>query len=280
MKNHESSANEYESADITQNLIKLMLNSVYGKTIIKKTDSHKLIKANGENLEDYIYNNYNTIKTITYLNKEQSIIEQNGVDDSSNFAHVGCLILSYSKRMMNEVMGLANDNNINIYYQDTDSMHLDNVDIPKLEKLYNEKYNKVIRGDNMGQFHSDFSLKGAKKGAEILATTSIFLGKKCYMDILESINDNGETIQDVHIRLKGITEAGVNHKINYYMNEQKLNKVEAVKYMFNQMIKGEKMAFILNPINDKVMFKYHSLGVSTCQEVIRILDYSDETELY
>jgi len=280
MKNHDSSANEYESADITQNLIKLMLNSVYGKTIIKKTDSHKLIKANGENLEDYIYNNYNTIKTITYLNKDQSIIEQNGVDDSSNFAHVGCLILSYSKRMMNEVMGLANDNDINIYYQDTDSMHLDNKDIPKLEKLYFEKYNKVIRGDNMGQFHSDFSLKGAKKGAEILATTSIFLGKKCYMDVLESINDNGETIQDVHIRLKGITQAGVNHKINYYMQDQKLNKVEAVKYMFNRMIAGEKMAFILNPKNDKVMFKYHSMGVSTCQEVIRILDYSDDTEIY
>ena len=280
MKNHKTTDSEYESADITQNSIKLMLNSVYGKTIIKKSDSHKLIKENGENLSDYIYNNYNTIKTITYLNKGQSIVEQNGVDDSSNFAHVGCLILSYSKRIMNEVMGLANDNNINIYYQDTDSMHLDNKDIPRLEQLYFEKYNKVIRGDNMGQFHSDFSLKGAKKGAEILATTSIFLGKKCYMDILESINDNGEIIQDVHIRLKGITEAGVTHKINYYMKEQKLNKVDSVKYMFNRMIAGEKMAFILNPINEKIMFEYHEKGVSTCKEFIRILDFKDETEDY
>lgn len=280
MKNYNSNDNEYKSADIIQNLIKLMLNSVYGKTIMKKSNSTLLIKENGENLNEYIYNNYNTIKTITYLNSTQSVIEQNGVDDSSNFAHVGCLILSYSKRIMNEVMNIANDNNINIYYQDTDSMHLDNEDIPKLEKLYNDKYNKIIRGESMGQFHSDFNLKGAKKGAEILATTSVFLGKKCYMDILESINDNGEKIQEAHIRLKGITQAGVNHKINYYMDDKKLNKIEAIKYMFNEMIKGVKMAFILNPINEKIMFQYHENGVSTCDEVIRILDYSDKVKIY
>jgi hypothetical protein len=280
MKAHKATDPEYKSADIMQNLIKLMLNSVYGKTIMKKSDSSKTIKANGENLEDYIYNNYNTIKTISYLNSTQSIVESNGVDDSSNFAHVGCLILSYSKRIMNEVMSVANDNDIVIYYQDTDSMHLKNVDIAKLEQCYKLKYNTEIRGEAMAKFHSDFSLKGAKKGAEIIATTSIFLGKKCYVDILQSVNDKDEIIQDVHIKLKGITEAGVNAKINYYMKEQKMNKVDAVKYMFNQMIKGEKMAFILNPVNDKVMFNYTSHGVSTSKEQIRILDYSDESELF
>jgi hypothetical protein len=256
-----------------------MLNSVYGKTIMKKSDSHKLIKDNGVNLEEYIYNNFNTIKDITKLNTNQSIIENVEVDDSSNFAHVGCLILSYSKRIMNEVMSVANDNNIVIYYQDTDSMHLKNADIAKLEECYKQKYNTEIRGETMAKFHSDFSLKGAKKGADIIATTSIFLGKKCYMDILESIDDNGDKIQDVHIKLKGITEAGVNQKIKYYMNEQKLNKVEAVKYMFNEMIKGVKMAFILNPKGEKVMFNYNSYNVSTSKEQIRILDYSDESEM-
>lgn len=279
MKKYKATDSEYKSADIMQNLIKLMLNSVYGKTIMKKNNSSKTIKTNGENLEEYIYNNYNTIKTITYLNKNQSIVESSGVDDSSNFAHVGCLILSYSKRIMNEVMSVANDNDIVIYYQDTDSMHLKNADISKLEECYKLKYNTEIRGDQMAKFHSDFNLKGAKKGAEIIATTSIFLGKKCYMDLLESIDDNGDKIQDVHIKLKGITEAGVNQKIKYYMEEQKLNKVDAVKYMFNQMIEGTKMAFILNPKGDKVMFNYTAHGVSTSKEQIRVLDYSDDCEL-
>jgi hypothetical protein len=279
MKGYKATDNEYKSGDIMQNLIKLMLNSVYGKTIMKKTNTTSVIKSNGEELQTYIYNEYKKINTITKLNSRQSIVENKSVDDSSNLAHVGCLILSYSKRIMNEVMNVANDNNIVIYYQDTDSMHLKNADISKLEQCYKLKYNTEIRGEAMAKFHSDFSLKGAKKGAEIIATTSIFLGKKCYMDILQSVNDNNEIIQDVHIKLKGITEAGVNHKINYYMKEQKMNKVDAVKYMFNQMIKGEKMAFILNPKNEKVMFKYHSNGVSTCDEQIRILDYSDDCEL-
>ncbi len=77
-------------------------------------------------------------------------------------------------------MSVANDNNIVIYYQDTDSMHLKNADISKLEECYKLKYNTEIRGETMAKFHSDFSLKGAKKGADIIATTSIFLGKKCY----------------------------------------------------------------------------------------------------
>jgi hypothetical protein len=109
MKNYKAVDNEYKSADIMQNLIKLMLNSVYGKTIMKKTNTTSVIKSNGEELNTYIYNEYKKINTITKLNSRQSIVENKSVDDSSNFAHVGCLILSYSKRIMNEEMNVAND---------------------------------------------------------------------------------------------------------------------------------------------------------------------------
>jgi hypothetical protein len=275
MKQYNSENDEYKSADIMQNLIKLMLNSSYGKTIIKKQDTEKIIKVNGPELEDYKYNNFNTIKQTKYLNERQSIVEKYEFDDSSNFAHVGCLILSYSKRIMNEVMNTANDNNINIYYQDTDSMHLDNVDIPKLEQLYNQKYGREIRGESMGQFHSDFSLKGSKKGIDVLATTSIFLGKKCYMDILESVNDKGEIIQGAHIKLKGITDAGVQQKIKFLMKQNDINYIDAVKLLFNKLLQGEKIAFILNPIGEKVLFRYNDKGVKTCDEFIRVLSYKD-----
>jgi hypothetical protein len=275
MKKFKADAEEYKSADIFQNLIKLKLNSSYGKTIIKKQDTVKLIKNNGDELNDYRYNNFNTIKVTKFLNDRQSIIEQYEHDDSSNFAHIGCLILSYSKRIMNEVMNTANDNNINIYYQDTDSMHLDNVDIPKLEQLYKLKYNREIRGEAMQQFHSDFSLKGSAKGVDVLATTSIFLGKKCYMDILESKNDQGEIIQGAHIRLKGITDAGVQQKIKFLMKSNEINYIDAVKLLFNKLIDGEKIPFILNPIGEKVLFRYNAQGVKTCQEFIRVLSYND-----
>jgi len=278
MKEYKSEDEQYKSADTLQNLIKLMLNSAYGKTIIKKQKTKKIIKYIGndeqkEDFNDYRWNNFDTIKIIKYLNKDSRIVEQYEYDDSENFAHIGCMILSYSKRIMNEVMNIANDNNINIYYQDTDSMHMDNDDIPKLEQLYQLKYNKQLRGEAMGQFHSDFSLKGAKKGANILATTSIFLGKKCYMDILESVNDKGEIIQGAHIRLKGITEAGVEQKIKLFMELYELNRVEAIKLMFNKLKDGESLAFILNPIGEKVLFRYNQYGVKTCEEFPRVLKF-------
>jgi hypothetical protein len=278
MKHYKPEDDKYKSADTMQNLIKLMLNSAYGKTIIKKQNTSKIIKytdtpAEIEEFNKYRWNNFDTIKVIKYLNDESKIVEQYKYDDSENFAHIGCMILSYSKRIMNEVMNIANDNNINIYYQDTDSMHIDNIDIPKLEELYQLKYNKQIRGEKMGQFHSDFSLSGSKKGADILATTSIFLGKKCYLDILESVNNDNEKIYGAHIRLKGITEAGIEQKIKFFMELYDLNRVDAIKLMFNKLKDGEPLAFILNPIGEKVLFRYTPEGVITREEFKRVLKY-------
>jgi hypothetical protein len=243
---------EYKSNNVMQELLKLMANSVYGKTITKKTTSTKIIKKNGDDLNNYFYKYYNTIKTSTYLNKKQSILNVYKPDDSYNYGLIGSMILSYSKRIMNEVMGVANDNDIPIFYQDTDSMHLLDKDIPKLEDLYFKKYNKILRGDNLGQFHSDFSLKGTKEGAPIIATTSIFLGKKCYLDVLESINEKGEIIKGNHIRLKGITTAGIEHAM----------KTESAIEIFKKLADGQEYKFILNP-KGKVMFQYDAHGVFT-----------------
>lgn len=278
MKKYDNETAEYKSADVMQQLIKLMLNSAYGKTIIKKEEIKIQIKQTRTDEEkqeynNYVYNNFNTIKETYDLNGKSQIIKQYAYDDSSNYAHVGCLILSYSKRIMNEVMAIANDNDINIYYQDTDSMHLDNKDIPKLEKLYYEKYNRVIRGDALGQFHSDFSIKGASKTADILATTSIFLGKKCYLDILESVNDTGDKIYDSHIRLKGISTAGIDREINILMDEHQINKIDATIMLFNKMKNGETVKFILNPIGEKPMFIYTNDGVKTRQEFTRNISF-------
>ena len=56
------------------------------------------------NLNDYVYNNFNTIKSFRKLNATSWEIERTKADDSYNRGHVGCMILSMSKRIMNEVM--------------------------------------------------------------------------------------------------------------------------------------------------------------------------------
>ena len=47
-----------------------------------------------------------------------------------------------SKRIMNEVCCLSEDLKINIYYTDTDSMHIDKDSIELLSQEYFKKYNR------------------------------------------------------------------------------------------------------------------------------------------
>ena len=58
------------------------------------------------------------------------------IEEHYNMVHCGVEILSMSKRIMNEVMCLAEDKGLKIYYQDTDSMHIGVNHVKKLAKYY------------------------------------------------------------------------------------------------------------------------------------------------
>jgi hypothetical protein len=254
------------------NTIKLMLNSAYGKTIMKKTKTctdiiqthtSKLVKGSWKrvektNLTNYVYNNFNTIKEYRQLNESTYEITRTKADDSYNRGHIGCAILSTSKRIMNEVFDVANDNGYTIYYTDTDSLHCNYDDVTKLEQKYFDRYNKVLNGANLEQFHVDFDLDGACD--EIYATKSVFLGKKSYMDVLESKDTNGDTITGYHIRLKGITKEGLAHEVKKYNN----NYFE----LYKDLASGKEIQMILNPFDkdnnsQKALFEFKDGKVST-----------------
>ena len=270
------------------NIIKLMLNSTYGKTITKKTTTEKIIILESikrkdkisntwnveqrTNLNDYVYNNFNTIKSFRKLNATSWEIERTKADDSYNRGHVGCMILSMSKRIMNEVFDVANTHALPIYYTDTDSIHCNLSDVPTLEKEYFKTYNKILNGVNLEQFHTDFELldeNGAPRqgaGQEIYATKSIFLGKKSYIDVLESKDKDGNIINGYHIRLKGITEEGLLKASKEYKNDY--------LGLYTDLAKGTKKRIVLNPFNpdenkQKVLFEFKAGRVSTRKEFIR-----------
>ena len=250
------------------NTIKLMLNSSYGKTIMKKskteyaivkTQTHTydnknkkwIINKKKNQFENYIYNNFNTIKRWRKMNDNSYEVEKICSDNSFNRGHIGCAILSMSKRIMNEVFDVANDNEYPIYYTDTDSLHCNLEDVPKLEAKYKERYNKELNGNNLEQFHTDFNLEGAK--SEIYATKSIFLGKKSYLDVLESKDEKGKTINGYHIRLKGITKAGLKDASKKYIN--------SYEGLYTELAQGKEIEITLNPYDEeeekqKVIFEY------------------------
>lgn len=250
------------------NTIKLMLNSSYGKTIMKKskteyaivkTQTHTYDKKNKKwiinkkknQFENYIYNNFNTIKRWRKMNDNSYEVEKICSDNSFNRGHIGCAILSMSKRIMNEVFDVANTEKAPIYYTDTDSLHCNLWDVNRINLAYWFKYKKELTGKNLEQFHTDFDLDGAKD--EIYATKSIFLGKKSYLDVLESKDEKGKTINGYHIRLKGITEAGLKEASKKYIN--------SYEGLYTDLAKGEEIEITLNPYDEeeekqKVMFEY------------------------
>ena len=258
-KNNKLSTSERNSGGVMQKLIKLMLNSAYGKTIIKKTSVKKLIKTIGPETDSFIFNNFNVIREIEKISDRQCVIKTDTIDDTYNLAHVGSMVLSMSKRIMNEVMGVANDNGIKVYYQDTDSIHTEKSQINNLERLYHAEYNRVLNGKMMGNFHSDFDLKGSDK--DIYSTESYFLGKKCYIDRLECINKDKSIVHGYHIRLKGVTDAGIKHTINNKF------KGDAMK-MFKYLSSGKSLKIPLNP-KDSVSMCFTGTGV-----------YNRETETF
>ena len=261
------------------NVIKLMLNSTFGKTIMTKTNTKtKIVKTTNKtynkktkkwvihkktDFENYIYNNFNTIKRYRKLNKDNYEVEVIWSDNSYNRGHIGCAILSMSKRIMNEVFNVANTEKAPIYYTDTDSLHCNLWDVNRINLAYWFKYKKQLTGVNLEQFHTDFDLDGAN--GEIYATKSIFLGKKSYYDKLESVDKDGNTIVGQHIRLKGITEAGLEHTSKKYNGYENL---------YTELSKGEKIKFILNPFDEsknknKVLFDFKEGKVSTKKEFTR-----------
>lgn len=248
------------------NVLKLMLNSAYGKTIMKQNFDKKIYlnTSNKQQLNNYIYNNYETIKKINFLNERNVEITTSTYDDSTNYGHVGCSILSYSKRIMNEVFDIANDNKIIFYYTDTDSIHMNYNDMEKLSLEYKNKYKKELVGKYLGQFHNDFQMDGAVDS--IYAIKSLFLGKKSYIDILESKNEMGEKINGYHFRLKGITEEGI-----LYESEKKFNG--NIFEFYKELSQTDGYKILLNP-EKKVMFEYND-GVRTRGRVYRTVCFKE-----
>lgn len=185
-----------------QETYKTIMNSAYGKNIMKMSDSETVIKTD-EDIGSYVDNNYANIRcgeTVAGFHIVEKYKEKN---DHWNRPHVGACILAQSKRQMNRVMCLADDLGVNIYYTDTDSLQIDSEGLnQKLIPAFREKYGYELVGDQRGQFHCDFTLtdKDGKKVKNPYSVEGLYLGKKMYACRLR--NDDG--VEGYHLVMKGI----------------------------------------------------------------------------
>jgi hypothetical protein len=236
-----------------QEIYKLIMNSSYGKCL-QKAHPDKLVFKNQDNIDKFIDKNYNYIVNCEEINndnedyKKYVIKMKQGINEHYNNAHCGVEVLAMSKRIMNEVMCLAEQNKLKLYYQDTDSIHMKEEDIEVLQELYNKKYNRELIGKGMGQFHSDFDSDIIKE--DIHAVESIFLGKKCYIDKLCGKDEFGNIVYDYHIRMKGVSDSAIKHKA----------KVEQKSFMeiYERLFRGVGESFDLCCGGEKAVFEFNS----------------------
>lgn len=244
-----------------QLVIKLIMNSAYGKCIqkpittnlvFKKYQSKKFDKKTKKYVDDYPLNKFlikNSSKIIKYtqVNKNLYAIKVGQqIDDFYTNTLLGVQILSMSKRIMNEVMCTAEDLGIQIYYQDTDSMHIQKNKINDLANEYFKRFNRELIGKNLGQFHNDFD-----EVADGYAYKSIFVGKKMYVDLLK--NDKGET--GIHYRMKGVNLDCV----KLYAEEHNCEIFD----VYNKLFNGETLTFDL--LKAKPCFKMNDNQTVTNQ---------------
>ena len=226
-----------------QLVIKLIMNSAYGKMIQKPITTttefkRKHTKIFDKKLNDYVddypldkYLIKNSSKIISYIqvNKNLYAIKVGQqIDTFYTNTLLGVQILSMSKRIMNEVMCTAEDIGIKIYYQDTDSMHIQKNKIDVLANEYKKRYGRELIGKNLGQFHNDFD--EVENG---YAYKSIFVGKKMYVDMLK--NEKNES--GIHYRMKGVNLDCV----KLYSEE---NNYE-IYDIYNKLYNGEEITFDL-----------------------------------
>tara|TARA_R110000803_G_scaffold142752_2_gene209034 strand:+ start:1339 stop:4782 length:3444 start_codon:yes stop_codon:yes gene_type:complete len=194
-----------------QNVYKLLMNSAYGKTLLKPFDTEIKYMSKKE-ADKFVDRHYNHIREITEVNDYITSVDiYKPISNHFNNAPCGVEVLSMSKRIMNEVICLAEDLGLNIYYQDTDSLHIDTDQIKTLSEEYTKLYGRTLIGSGMGQFHSDFEsgiLKGDMNEVICLAKD---LGLNIHYqdkDILQIDTNQIKTLSDEYTKIYGRTLIG------------------------------------------------------------------------
>ena len=225
-----------------QMVFKELMNSSYGKASLKAIENDN-VYIYEKDFMDYMDRNYNFIKEAVKMpNGVYKIKVAKTIDIHFNNVHCGVAILSMSKRIMYEVMTLAEKNNFPMYITDTDSIHIDSDCVEKLGDLFTKKYGRELIGNQMGQFHTDFDLDGSV--GEIHAIESIFLGKKCYIDKLQGYDENGKELIDYHIRMKGVPCDAIIHKANEDYDGDLIK-------LYNDLYDGKEITFNLLAVRPK-----------------------------
>jgi hypothetical protein len=221
--------------DVKETIYKLILNSIYGFTIMKEHREGIEIKDDEESMMKYISKNYNWIISSEKIKTSDKwlIKEIEPTSEHTNYNHIGSEILDMSKRIMNEIVCKLEDNKYEVYYTDTDSVFMGNDAIK-----YMKENMKDVFGLELGQVKLDF-------GDDIYINSGYLLGKKSYYVKYNKPDKKGKTEK---YRMKGIPAS----TIKFYAKQNKITAEE----IFKKLYEGDAITFDLCEVVNKTPTKF------------------------
>ncbi len=217
---------EWKKKNPIQLAYKLIMNSAYGRTIMKPRIKETMLIPE-DKFDKFFQYHYNTIYSYIKNDKYYKVVKYNTFTSHYSAPHIGSEILAMAKRSMNKLIYILDELKVPVFYIDTDSLHLDIEKIDKICSNYKELYNKELIGKQLGQFSNDFDFK-VDSGTDPVAIECYYVGKKFYIEDVECIVEK-EIIYNKHIRAKGISVSAIDKPIA--MNT------------YNKLYKGKSVAF-------------------------------------
>ena len=138
--------------------VKTLMNCIYGFTAQKPHITKVSIK-NSDIVLRYVLTHSKRVCIASRIgDSDKYLIKQTeDITKHSNFNHIAASILSKSKSLMNDVFYVAEKTNISMYYTDTDSIFLNDEDLPKLQTEFKKEYNRELLGKQLNTFKTEMN---------------------------------------------------------------------------------------------------------------------------
>jgi len=236
-------------------VIKLLLNSsFYGRSIMRPTESETKIVGRDDFFGKKLCKWYNRIITATKFGRKYIVKLTCSTQSSSNCPQIGAVVLSESKRLMNELLSTTKRLGAPAFFGDTDSIHMRLADLPRVEEEFKKARGTSLVGTWLGQLHDDIDApKISGPVYEIGSSISglcVYVGKKSYFDevytcIRRTKGGPLTWIRSTHCRMKGVTSAALqdsaNRAYNGSLRRMYLAMYDQQKVKFNLCCKGSRV---------------------------------------
>jgi len=234
--------------------LKLIMNSAYGKTIMKTSPTEKVYVPLFRNRKGIktenpwrltIFNQLQVTKSFRFVGDHQIELTRFKKDNSYTLSKYGSMILAASKHVMNRVFNLMSDMKLPIYYTDTDSFVIDRSSRLLVADAFRVRYGQELVGDQLGQMHSDFSFKheGKSISPDLVHSTHFFpMAKKLYLHCLVATMPDGKVHHSIQFKSKGCTQSGLVYKAREYGEGD-----EGVVGLYRSLSLGHTIEVPLNP---------------------------------